>query len=135
MKNNEKIYTGDSNTFILFNKNYTNRTSPVRSQLKNDVTATYQELYLMMMEHGIHTVFPNVEVSLLIFLTLMVSNCAAERSFSRLKHIKSAIRTTLNQEKLSCFAIMCIEADKLREMSFEILIDNFSKMKSRKAFF
>lgn len=32
--------------------------------------------------------FPNVEIALRIFLSMMVTNCSGERSFSKLKRIK-----------------------------------------------
>ena len=50
---------------------------------------SHAELYKVMVEDNIECAFPNVEISLRIFLTLMVTNCTTERSFSQLKHIKN----------------------------------------------
>jgi len=54
--------------------------------------------------------FPNVEISLRIFLTLMVTNCTTERSFSQMKRIKNPHRTTMRQERLESLSLLMIEA-------------------------
>lgn len=76
--------------------------------------------------------FPNVETALRIFLTLPVSNCSGERSFSLLKRIKSSVRTTLLQEKLSSLALLCIEADITQKLDFNDVINDFANMRVRK---
>jgi hypothetical protein len=49
--------------------------------------------------------FPNVETALRIYLTLPVANCESERSFSKLKRIKSEIRSTMKQMRvIECLA-------------------------------
>jgi len=42
----------------------------------------------VIVEDYIECAFPNVEISLRIFLTLMATNCKAERPFSQMKRIK-----------------------------------------------
>ena len=39
--------------------------------------------------------FPNIEIALRIYLSLMVSNCSCERSFSKLKRIKNELRNRI----------------------------------------
>lgn len=90
------------------------------------------EQYLLMKADGVESVFPNVEVALRIYLSLMVSNCSGERSFSRLKLLKAPNRSTMLQEKLNCFALMSIENDVLQQIDFADVITDFAKLKSRK---
>ena len=45
----------------------------------------------VMVKDNMEYAYPNVEISLRLFLTLMITNCSAERSFSQLKHIKIRI--------------------------------------------
>ena len=71
------------------------------------------ELYRIVTEPGIREIFPNVEVALRLYLTL-VSNCSGERSFSTLKRVKNEIHTTMTDERLSQLSLMCIESDILR---------------------
>ena len=50
-----------------------------------------------IIKHGkIQAVFPNVETILRLFLCLVVTNCSGERSFSKLKRIKSVLRSTMS---------------------------------------
>ena len=65
----------------------------------------------------------------------MVTNCSGERSFSQLKRIKNEPRTTMSQNKLSALSIMCMESDKLRSISFDDIINDFSYEKSRRKMF
>ena len=61
--------------------------------------------------------FPNVEVVLRLYLCMMVCNCNGERTFSHLKLIKSALRSTIRQQRLNCLALMSIECDVLRKIT------------------
>ena len=72
-----------------------------------------------MAKDNIECVFPNVVISLRIFITIMVTNCAAERSFSQLRHIKNPNRTKLRQEKLDSLCRLMIEAELLRKINFD----------------
>ena len=57
----------------------------------------------------IRVAIPNVESILRLFLSLKVTNCTGERSFSRLKNIKNELRTTTTQMKFSALSLLCIE--------------------------
>lgn len=90
------------------------------------------DLYQIIRKEKVDIVFPNVETILRLFLSLMVTNCSGERSFSRLKLIKNELRTTMLQEKLSALSIMCLESDKLRQLTFNDIIEDFAFQKVRK---
>ena len=64
-----------------------------------------------------------------IYLVLMVSNCSAERSFSKMKLIKNRLRTSMSNDRLSHLALMSIESDILREINFQDLLTEFAKKK------
>lgn len=81
------------------------------------------------------SVFPNVETIFRIFLTLMISNCSGERSFSRLKRVKNECRASMLQRKLCSLSILYIESDKLRTLSFEDIVTDFAIRKARKRMF
>ena len=73
-------------------------------------------------ENNIESAFPNVEISLCIFLTLMVTNCKTERPFSQMKRIKNPNRTTMRQERMELLSLLIIKAELLRKVNFEDLI-------------
>ena len=62
----------------------------------------------------------------------MVSNCSAERSFSKMKLIKNRFGTFLDNERLSDLTVMSIESDILRDINFEDLVNEFAKKKTCK---
>jgi len=89
-------------------------------------------LYRLISEKGVQDTFPNVAIALRIYLVLMVTNCSAERSFSKLKLIESRLRTSMTQERLINLAIMSIKSDVLRCIDFADIISDFAAAKSRK---
>ena len=67
--------------------------------------------------------FPNLHTLLLLALTLPITSCESERSFSQLKRIKDSRRLT-NDHRLSGLALMKINRDSCNELtSVEMLHD------------
>ena len=93
---------------------------------------THSELYEILIRDKLESVFPNVEIAFRIFLTLMITNCSAERSFSKLKRIKSAQRSIMSQERLDMLSLMYIESDVLREIDFDDIVEDFIDRKNRR---
>ena len=90
------------------------------------------ELYKLLQNDKVEDTFPNIAISLRIFLSLMVTNCSGERSFSKLSRIKNEIRSSMTQERLNYLSLMSIESDILMELDFEEVIEDFARQKSRK---
>ena len=76
--------------------------------------------------------FPNACITFRILLTIHVTVAATERSFSKLKLIKSYLRSTMSQKRLSRLTILLIEKEMLVELESKILISNFASQKARK---
>ena len=112
------------------------RTSPLstifqgkESTDKEDVSDDLEEaasvelqMYGIVAKRNTREVFPNVEIALRIYLTLMVSNCSGERSFSTLKRIKNVLRSTMTDQKLNNLSPMCIEAEVYAKSTSRILL-------------
>lgn len=81
---------------------------------------------------GITETFPNVDISLRLYLTLPVANTEGERSFSFLKRVKNHLRSKLSQDKLCNLALLTIESDLTKDINFQDTIDAFAKFKSRR---
>ena len=47
------------------------------------------QMYKLIKENGLESAYPNVNIVLRIYLSLMVTNCSGERSFSKLKRVKN----------------------------------------------
>ncbi|PWA78549.1 zinc finger MYM-type protein 1 [Artemisia annua] len=80
--------------------------------------------------------FPNAMIAYRVLLTIPVTVASAERSFSKLKLLKSYLRSTMSQERLNGLALIAIENGLLESVDYEALINNFaSKNARRSAFF
>jgi hypothetical protein len=83
-------------------------------------------------QHRLTELFPNYCIAMRVLLTLPVTVASGERSFSRLKLLKTYLRSTMCQDRLSNLAILSIENDVTSSLSFTDLINDFAHMKSRK---
>lgn len=101
---------------------------------ENEKTDNILGIYHLLKENKIEDTFPNVEIALRIFLSMMVTNCSGERSFSKLKRIKNELRSTMLQERLNSLSLMSIECDMLKNIDFKEVIDDFANLKSRRVF-
>ena len=79
--------------------------------------------------------FPNLSIVLRIFLTMCVSIASCERSFSKLKLIKTYLRSTMNQVRLTSLATLSIERKLSEGVNFDDVIKDFASMKVRKKSF
>lgn len=75
---------------------------------------------------------PNVEIALRIFLTLPVTVASCERSFSKLKLIKTYLRSSMGQHRLTNLGILSIENCIAKQINYENIIDEFASRKARK---
>lgn len=58
------------------------------------------------LQNGILEFYPNVKCMLLLFLTLPVTTCSCERSFSALRRLKTCLHSTMGDERLFSLALM-----------------------------
>ncbi|KAJ8359077.1 hypothetical protein SKAU_G00156020 [Synaphobranchus kaupii] len=76
--------------------------------------------------------YPNLWISLRIACTLPVTVASAERSFSKLKLIKTYLRSSMAQDRLTGLAIISINHEVGRQVSCDDVIDDFAARKSRR---
>ncbi|KAL5166612.1 Zinc finger MYM-type protein 1 [Glycine soja] len=76
--------------------------------------------------------FPNAYIVYRIMLTIPISVASAERNFSKLKIIKTYLRSTMSQQRLNKLALLSIEKEMLNEINYDNLIDNFTSQKAQK---
>jgi hypothetical protein len=102
-----------------------------RSLVEENMTA----LQALEVTKKARSCFPNISIALRIILTIPVTSASAERSFSKLKLIKTYLRNTMTQNKLSGLAMLSIENEMATELDFDSIIDAFAAKKSRKKIF
>ena len=90
-------------------------------------TCAYQVLY----NHGLNSAaYSEVYIVYHFLLTLAVTQVECERSFSKLKLIKTRLRATLTQENLECFMLMGIESDILNRIPLGKVVDSLASTSS-----
>ena len=81
---------------------------------------------------NIHICFPNAWIAYRILLTIPVTVATAERGFSKLKLIKSYLRSTMSQDRLSGLAMLSIEKKVLADLDGSSIISKFALQKARR---
>jgi hypothetical protein len=85
-----------------------------KNEIKNSKHLTYSELLRNFLnKEKLSKILPNFSTLFRIYLKFPISSATGERSFSCLKRIKTWLRNTIGQERLSSLAILNIEKDIL----------------------
>ncbi|XP_060968757.1 uncharacterized protein LOC115710798 [Cannabis sativa] len=145
----EKLKSADDDTLRNFCINLTNLMKHGEiSDLDND--DLYQELYMLRQSLPKETKraidvlsyikevdgsYPNAWIAYRIFLTIPVTVAHAEQSFSKLTLIKSYLRSTMSQERLSGLAMLSIENDLVAKLDYANLINTFASKNARRIIF
>lgn len=79
----------------------------------------------MFVKNNLQSIFPNVYIFLKICLTLQVGSVTTERSFSKLKLIKTRLRSTMIDTRLESLITISCENDI--KINYDDIINNFSK--------
>jgi len=72
-----------------------------------------------------HDCFPNASIAYRVLLTIPVTVASAERSFSKLKLLKSYLRSTMTQQRLNDLATIALESGLLEKIDYEHIIEDF----------
>ena len=100
--------------------------------LNEGSSASVQQMLETMKRYSIEIGFSNVHVALRIYLSLPVSNCPVERSFSHLKRIKNAQRSTMDDDRLANLTLLNIESNLIQSVDFNDIIESFAHAKTRR---
>ena len=110
----------------------TNEDSDTEDDKKFNVESPELRIYRLLVSNNLEAVFPNTVIVFRIYLSMMVSNCSGERSFSKLKLLKTHLRSCMTQERLNSLVLLNIETNVLRGIDMSSLINDFALKKSRK---
>lgn len=86
-------------------------------------------------KNNLKNLFPNINKLFQIYLTIPVSSATPERTFSCLKRIKTWLRNSIGQERVSNLAILNIEKEEIEECDLDKIIDIFTSIKNRRVDF
>ena len=120
-----------------------------KDALKNELSVLYRREDLMgkkdslitlleiLRDNNLQSSFPNTVKLLKILITTPMTSAEAERCFSTLKRIKTFLRATMLNERLSALAMISTENELISEMNDfnERVIQHFATSKNRRAEF
>ena len=64
-----------------------------------------------------------------------VSVASVERSFSKLKLLKSYLRSSISQERMNDLTILCIKKNMLENIDVDTIINDFASRNARRQCF
>ncbi|XP_071965524.1 zinc finger MYM-type protein 1-like [Antedon mediterranea] len=94
--------------------------------------ASAQDMFKYLFQSNLRFVIRNLYRLYAIFCTIPATSVETERSFSKLKIIKDYRRSTMGQDRLSGLAILSIERNIAKSISFDHAIQTFAEMRPRK---
>lgn len=127
-----EIYSEDLNKNLLKGE-FKSIRQLVKEHKGKETISRVEEILQMLIKSKTEGLYPNMVVLMKIFLSIPCSSATAERSFSRLKIIKTYLRSTMGQERLNGLALLSIERDLIVKIDIEKAIDRFARMKDRVA--
>ena len=92
--------------------------------IPNTVLTTFQKI--SKFSHS----FPNVYQALKILITLPITSCECERSFSGMKKLKNCFRSTMGKERLDGLSLMYIHSEIAPDE--EEVLDEFARQGPRR---
>ena len=95
---------------------------------------TAQGICRLLHENNLLELYPNYYIALKMYLCMMVTNCAGERSFSVLRRIKDYLRSTQEEERFNALSLLFIERELTMMLDPDQIIDEFAAAKPRKVF-
>ncbi|XP_065662854.1 zinc finger MYM-type protein 1-like [Hydra vulgaris] len=104
--------------------------------IKNDITEarTLKDIadILLIKYSFMECDFSDVNTPILLLMTIPVTVASAERSFSKLKIIKSYLRNCMSQERLKHCAILAIETEKAQTLELDKFYEIFLNLQQFK---
>ena len=93
---------------------------------------TFHDLASVMVDTDISNMFPEVWDLVMIALCIPASSATSERSFSALRRLKTYLRSTMEQNRLSNLAIIHTEQGIASKIDYSNIVDTFANSKKRR---
>lgn len=102
------------------------------AELKAEEVTSVASILEIIYRARIASSFPQLCKLLLLFLTIPVTVASAERSFSKLKIIKSYLRSSMAQERLDGLTLISIENKEITQTLKDKVINHFATFNARR---
>ncbi|CAF4674204.1 unnamed protein product, partial [Rotaria sp. Silwood2] len=101
-----------------------NEIEVVKSMLKDSKLENIVDLYYQLLP--LKQAFPTIISLIIIAMTIPVSSTTCERTFSKMKLIKTTTRNTMSDKRLNDLCVLAVERDFA--IDFEKLMDDFADL-------
>ena len=101
-------------------------------KMKNMVTIKDLANFLFVENSCLASSLPDLCTAVQLYLTLPVTSATAERSFSKLKLIKTFLRNNMTQTRLSALALLSIENETCRTLDLKEVVNKFMAMSQKR---
>ena len=125
----------DTNISLAFPTQLLSFRSCFRTKLSMKSTIFEIAQLLLIDYYVLSSTFSDVCTAYILLLTLLVTVATCERSFSKLKFIKSYLRSIMSEERLSDLAMLSIENERAKKLDISKVVDIFAQEKARKGKF
>lgn len=106
-----KLHTQKEDIIDLLHSDTENSQESDDDDIHGETEGTIHTIYNVCCKTGLNDVFPALYIALSIALTLPISSASPERAFSKLKLIKTRLRSTMCENRLEGLMIMSCEKD------------------------
>ena len=107
-----------------------NQTSTAKRLLETSAVSCVHDIVKILVT--LPAAFDQLLKLLTISITLPVSSASSERFFSTLKRVKTYIRATMGGDRLSNLMIISVEAEFVKKIDPNLLVDMFGKRRERR---
>ncbi|KAF0312605.1 Zinc finger MYM-type protein 1 [Amphibalanus amphitrite] len=94
---------------------------------------TLKDAAALLQDKPLRKVLPAADDLIRIILTAPATSCAAERTFSQVRRIKSWLRSTLGQERLNHAVMLAVHRERLEELDLETEVKEFVSQSSQRS--
>ena len=101
----------------------------------NKATQNPANTVIHLSENSIDSALPHFSRAAKILATIPATSCTAERSFSCLQRVKTYIRCTMGQVRLSSLALINLERSFSNHVDLEKIVDTFANRSGREKHF
>lgn len=131
LKDLSTFYKSDINDSLITDE-YKSFCALFQQLKKEEITLKTDEILPYLISNKLESSFPNIFIIYKIYLTIATNSSNAERSFNRLKNIKTYNRSTMTEQRLNDIAILNIECDYVKSLDLSDVLDKFKSIKTRR---
>ena len=99
---------------------------------------TVSEVFNLLCTNDILPMIPTLSKAIRMYAVIPATSCSAERSFSSLRRLKTYLRNTMSQDRLSSLAVLHIEREYVNRVllkDMDRMIDVFGERSGRNVLF